>query len=359
MATVSERRNRQGQLIGWQAKIRRHGWPVQSRTFRSRRDAEAWATTKEAEMIRGIFVDRRPAERVTLYDAIETYITEVVPAHKGGTTESLRLRRFQRDELKLCQHAMAQLTAKLFVDYRDRRIKEVAPGTVKREFNLLNSVIEAWRRNHPVIENPLRDVKRPSVDDERDVRLTPKEWARLLKACAKETIRGKWESDGKGGRRPKRNTWLAPAVELLKETGARRSELLRWRWDDTDLKAAIATFRDVKNSRDPAARIDRSIGLSPRAVQILRKLRRSPDGRVIPLTFEALKQSFERARTAANLEHFRMHDLRHEMASSRHEEGWSPVEVMAQGGWRDPKSMKRYSNLTAAHLARRFRHQRV
>lgn len=114
-------------------------------------------------------------------------------------------------------------------------------------------------------------------------------------------------------------------------------------------------FRDVKNSRNPEERIDRHVGLSPRAVQILRKLPRSLDGRVIPLSPEALRQAFERARARAGLPHFRLHNLRHELASSLTEAGWSPIEVMAQGGWRDPKSMKRYTNLSGRHLAARFR----
>jgi integrase len=131
--------------------------------------------------------------------------------------------------------------------------------------------------------------------------------------------------------------------------------LLKWRWDDTDLGAGVAVFRDVKNSRDPSKRIDRQIGLSPRALEILQGLPKSLDGRIIPMNLDELKRAFERARKAAGLEHFRLHDLRHEMASSRHEDGWSPVEVMAQGGWRDPKSMARYSNLCGQHLAARFR----
>jgi integrase len=118
-------------------------------------------------------------------------------------------------------------------------------------------------------------------------------------------------------------------------------------------------FSDVKNSRDPKTKIDRQIGLSRRAIAILKGLPRSTDGRVIPMTVETLKQGFERARLRAGVPHFRLHDARHELASSLTEAGWSPVEVMAQGGWRDPKSMKRYTNLTGKHLAARFRNSRA
>lgn len=356
MATISEQRNRRGELIGWQAKIRRRGWPVRSKVCGTRKAAEDWATHTEAEMIKGTYVDRRPADRTTLHAVIQDYIDQIAPTHKGGSSEVARLKRFTRTEPKLCQYAMALLTPELFEKWRDRRLKEVAPGTVKREFNLLNTVIESARRRLKMIENPLTDVDRPRVDDERDVRLSPRQWRRLLEECRKERTRaGPRKEDASGKRIRPPNPWLAPAVELARETGARRAELLGWLWKDTDLKHRVAVFRDVKNSRDPKTRIDRQIGLSPRAIAILKKLPRSTDGRVIPLTTESLKQSFERARARAGLPHFRLHDARHELASSLTEAGWSPVEVMAQGGWRDPKSMKRYTNLSGKHLAARFR----
>jgi integrase len=339
MATIAERRNRNGELIGWQAKIRRNGWPTLSKTSSSRREVEEWAKLKEAEMIKGDFIDKRPADRITFGDAIDRFVEDIAPIHKGGRSEIYRLNQFKRDEAALCQYSMARLTPELFEEFRDRRLAQVSAGTVRREMNLLHSVIETWRRKNRLIENPLKDTRRPSVGDERDVRLNPNEWARLLKECLAS-----------------RNPWLAPAIELLRETGARRSELLKWKWSDTDLSANVATFRDVKNSHDAGRVIDRCIGLSPRAIEILTALPRdSNEDRIIPLTIEALKQAFERARKRAKLSHFRMHDIRHELASSLHERGWSPVEVMAQGGWRDPKSMKRYSNLSAQHLATRFR----
>lgn len=51
MATIVPRKNDNGDLIGWQAKIRRRGFPAQSRTFDSRKAAEDWAKVIEAEMI--------------------------------------------------------------------------------------------------------------------------------------------------------------------------------------------------------------------------------------------------------------------------------------------------------------------
>ena len=76
--------------------------------------------------------------------------------------------------------------------------------------------------------------------------------------------------------------------------------------------------------------------------------------RVFPITGNALRLAFNRARDKAGVPHFRFHDTRHERTSSLFEAGWSMIEVMAQTGHKDPKSVKRYANLTSRHLADRL-----
>jgi integrase len=94
-----------------------------------------------------------------------------------------------------------------------------------------------------------------------------------------------------------------------------------------------------------------AVGLTPHAVELLHKLPRSTSGQVFPITADAFKSAFNRARIRAGLGHFRFHDTRHERISSLVEAGWSDTQVMAQSGHRDPKSLKRYTNLRTAFLA--------
>jgi tRNA A37 methylthiotransferase MiaB len=42
----------------WRVRVRRRGYPVQSRTFDTKARADAWARSVEGEMDRGLFVDR-------------------------------------------------------------------------------------------------------------------------------------------------------------------------------------------------------------------------------------------------------------------------------------------------------------
>lgn len=334
MATFLERRNRDGQLIGYQAQVRKKGYPTQVKTFDKRADAVAWATVIESEMVRRVHVDRSKAERTTFREAVEVYIRDVAPSHKGSRDEILRLNRFLRDEPKLASHALATLTTRLFEEYRDRRLKDVVAGTVKRELGLLHTVIEAVRKSHGMIENPISDVRRPSVRDARDTRLHPGEEERLLEACRKA-----------------RNPWLTPAVLLALETALRRGELLALRWGCVDLDQLHAHIPDSKTGKG------RYVPLSPRAYEVLWELgagERPSDGAVIGTTAEGIKQSFERARARANMEHFNFHDLRHEATSRLFERGWNVMEVASVTGHQDLQMLKRYTNLRASDLAKKM-----
>lgn len=376
MATIREKGPHQ-----WHAQVRRRGWPITTATLRTKK--EAWARDIESQMDRGVYVDRSAGERTTFKEAIERYLQEVTdkrPVEASRLAERARLERFMRDEPDLCAYAVANLRPEHFEDYRDRRLTQtasrdapggrgqykaesrdvklrkdgkpranaakprpepkpaalIAAGTVKRELTLFKHVIDHGKRRYGLLVNPVNteDVKRPVVNDERDVRLTIDEIEGLLVACQEA-----------------RNQWLAPLVEMAFETGARRGSLLRLRWADVDLSGRGALLRGVKNSRNPGEQIDVQIGLSPRAIEILTALPRSIDGRVFPITENAMKGAFNRARDRAGVPHFRFHDTRHERASSLIEAGWSDSAVMSQTGHRDPKSLKRYVNLRKSHLA--------
>ncbi len=147
-----------------------------------------------------------------------------------------------------------------------------------------------------------------------------------------------------------RNRLIDPFVELGFETGARRGNLLRLEWCDVDLENRTALLRGLKNSQNPHMVINHEIGLTRHATDILHGLT-TKDDRVFSMTANAFRLSFNRARKMAGLEHFRFHDTRHERISSLFEAVWTMIQVMAQTGHRDPKSVKRYANIQGGFLA--------
>ncbi|HVJ44519.1 MAG TPA: site-specific integrase [Dongiaceae bacterium] len=379
MATI-----RQKGPYQWHAQIRRNGYPNQTKTFSTRKEAEAWAREIEGKMDRGAFALRVMDERTTLGDLLVRYEMDVTAKRPGPgskATEKARIRRFLREEPGLCAYAAINLTAELFEDYRDRRLNQfasrgtpggrgqykagqgpklrkdgkprknaarpkagpkekklIAPGTVKRELTLLKRVIDRYKRKLGLADNPVscENVERPAVNDERDVRLEAEKIKLLLQECYRTE-----------------SPWLGPIVECAFEIGARRGSLLRLQWPDVDLEKKSVKLKAVKNSRSPEIVKDDVVGLSPRAIEILKTLQRiEGDLRVFPITQDALKCGFERARKRAGVEHFRFHDTRHERASSLVEAGWSDTQVMAQTGHKDPKSLLRYVNLRKETLGK-------
>lgn len=341
MATIHKRADGQ-----WQVKIRRNGWPHQSKTFTNKKKAQDWASRIESEMSSGLFIDRSAGRRTSLQYLIELYLIDVTDKRAGEQSriaERSRLERFMREESELCSYAVVNLSPEHFEDYRDRRLAQVngrgktlSPGTVKRELTLLKRVIDYRKRPLGLVINPVntQDVARPAVNDERDVRLSGDEITNLLNACS-------------AGRNP----WLRSFVELGFETGGRRGSLLNLKWDDVDLDERRLVFRGVKNSRNPDQVIDHVVALSPRAIEVFRALPRSLDAQVFPMSANAFRLAFNRARKKAGVEHFRFHDTRHERVSSLFEAGWTDTAVMAMSGHRDPKSLKRYANLKPDFLA--------
>ena len=66
----------------WKAVIRKTGWPTASKTFRTKRDAEDWSRRTEDEMVRGVYIQRAPAERMTVEAALTRYLREVTPTKR-------------------------------------------------------------------------------------------------------------------------------------------------------------------------------------------------------------------------------------------------------------------------------------
>ena len=326
MATIEKR----GQF--WRVKIRRTGLPSQTRTFDNRTQAQQWARGVESEIDKGIVVDRRVAQRLSLAEILERYRREVTPTKRGAADENLRLKAMaQRPFARI---KMSALTSSQLAAYRDERLKVVSGATVNREFSVLSHAIDTARREWDVYlpTNPCTLVRRPPQGRPRDRRLQGDEEKRLLAAC-----------------RGARNKWLVHFVALAIETGMRRGELLGLLWDNVDLERRTAFLPVTKNGES------RGVPLSSRAIEVLRALPPSTNGRVFAeLTREALKQSFNRAARRAGITGLRVHDLRHEATSRFFEKGLNVMEVASVTGHKTLQMLKRYTHLSVTDLATRL-----
>lgn len=147
------------------------------------------------------------------------------------------------------------------------------------------------------------------------------------------------------------NPHLAPIVALLLVTGARKSEVLKARWEQFDL--------DRRQWRVPKSKsgYHRFIPISDVARQILEERRSTaPESPWVfpnPTTgkpFVEIFNSWKTARLRAGLKDLRIHDLRHSFASSLVNGGAPLYEVQKLLGHSSIRTTERYAHLAPERL---------
>ena len=329
----------------WRARVRRQGHPTQSKSFRLKLDAERWSAKIEGEQDRGTWRDTSTADKITLAALLADYAGAV--QHKASTMPYL-LKRLSAD---LGRHSLAALTPAVLVAWRDQRLDCVAPGTVQRELSALGGAL-TWAIKDRLIAmpagNPVSAIRRPQTGRARDRRLEPGEERRLLDALGDRAGEVTGAKRAGAYRVGTRNPWVRPLVQLAIETAMRQGELLALTWDNVDLKARTAHLEDTKNGEA------RTVPLSSRAVALLGALPRSTDGRVFPVTAQAVKLAWKRACRRASIEGLHFHDLRHEATSRLAEKLPNLIELAAVTGHRDLRMLKRYYHPRATDLAKKL-----
>ncbi|VWC10224.1 putative plasmid recombinase [Burkholderia lata] len=335
----------------FQAIVRRQGFPPHSKTFTTRKDAEAWAARIESEMLAGSFSDLTEANRTSFGDLLARYGREISPQKKGGALEQLRIQKLLADPI--AQLKVSALSGVTLAHYRDRRLsgsstqKAVSGSTVNRELTLLSHVISVaskeWGIHIPV--NPVSMIRRPKENRARSRRLSHEEEQRLLAELAPSPR----DESGRFERGGSRNDWVRPIVIIAVETAMRRSEILSLRWTDVFLEDQYVRLHDTKNGES------RDVPLSSRAVATLSALPRHPTGRVFPISADALKKAFVRACDRAQLNDLHFHDLRREATTRMADLVGSVLELAAITGHRTLNVLHRvYYKPRASDLARKL-----
>jgi integrase len=217
----------------WKAVIRKQGWPITSKTFRTKRDATDWARSTEDEMVRGVYISRAGAERMTVEAALKRYLQEVTPTKKPTTQRSEKI---TAEHLMgfLGKYSMAALSSDLVASYRDHRIAAgKSNNTVRIELALLSNLftiaIQEWGLG--LTHNPVSAIRKPSPGKGRDRRLSQTEEKRLLQAVDQYS-----------------NPMLGWIVRIAIDTGMRQSEILNLRTSQVNLASRVARLTDTKNN---------------------------------------------------------------------------------------------------------------
>ncbi|MDR5771792.1 MULTISPECIES: site-specific integrase [unclassified Caballeronia] len=320
----------------WQAKVRRKGFPAQSKAFASRAEAEVWARSIETEYDKGHTVDHSDARDTILRGLLRQYLSEVVPRQRGFEPEGHRVRFLMRQPVTA--FSLTNLTRSALVAYRDNRLRTVSGSTVRKELLVMRRAIEFGRKELGLYlaENPLDWIRLPDENEARDRRLLPGEEERLLVEC-------------QAARAP----YLLPLVVIAIETGMRQSEMLGLTWERIDTARRVVYLPTTKNGQP------RGVPLTRRAVQALESMRnarvyqwsREPaGGPFLHVSATVVRHAFMRARDKAGMHDLRFHDLRHEAVSRLFERGLNVMEVGSISGHKTLSMLRRYSHLSMDHL---------
>lgn len=316
----------------FQAQVRRQGYPAQSGTFETRKDAEKWVRAVEREMDTGTFVPRSEAMRTTIKMLGDRYLKERAAKMKSERQESQRTRGIIA---KFGNYNLSAVTPAMIADWRDELLaKPLAPQTVHSYIAVLGRLYRSAEVDFGIplpMGNPVNSVRKPSFKNERDRILSADEEKALFEALAKS-----------------RSKHLEPISRLALETAMRRGEIIGLEWKHIDLKRQLAYLPVTKNGDA------RYVPLSSRAVAVLKSLPRPLEGgRVFSVSLSAITEGFQRAAIRAGVADFRFHDLRH-CAVSRLAGKLSMHELAKVAGHRSPRSVMRYYKEDPDELVRKI-----
>lgn len=244
---------------GYQAQIELKGIR-KSKTFPTKREAMAWAYDQEQLIISEQSLV--PGDKHTLRDALEKYRDEITNRNTGARWEKVRINAFlaQPQWLPL-NKKIGQVTTEDFGNFRDERLKTVKPGTVLREFGILSAMMEVVRKEWKwIIENPIKDVKKPQEPPARDRLITRSEIKRMLRGMdyhpsaprATGTIHA-----------------IANCFLLALRTGMRAGDMTGLTWENVHPRYVVIELDKVGRRKG----IGRDVPLSKKAVRIIEKMR--------------------------------------------------------------------------------------
>jgi integrase len=315
----------------WRVEIRKIGSKGIHKSFIVKDEAIRFARETEVKIEQGLYQDLTLAKKTKLKDVLAQYRDRVSINKKGYEQERYKINKIIRSNI--ADKTLSQLTPLVLFEHIEQQKKLYTASTVNKSITIINLALNFAERflGISLNTNPLKFIKRLKESQFVGQVIEPHEEALLLKHAEFSKL-----------------YWLKVAIILGIDCGLRRGEILKLKADDINYNNCTAILRDTKNGET------REIGLSSRAIQELKKLPVSIDGKLFPCkrsdTFTFYYKQLKRWSGVKK----RFHDTRHTFASRSTTSGWSITEIAAQGGWKQLQVLKRYTHIKAEYLAKKM-----
>lgn len=323
----------------WRVLVRRKGHPQVCRTFKTEKDAKAFAKRAEAEIAAGRTIAKGGLTVARAVEAFRELREQGRRPVKPTSNEEYMLRHLA-DPDGIGAVDVDRLTPQKLAEWCRLRADDGAgPYTVGMEVSKLATVLKYAAISLHVPMPDAVGAARPLLEysgligpgKARERRPTREELARVLDQLSPQ---------------------MGDVVLFAIATAMRRAEICRIQWTDVDEARRLVLIRDRKHPKRTKGNhqwvplIDRA-GIDAWAI-----LQRQPAGeRIFPLSPEFLSDSFAAACKAAGVTDLHFHDMRHEATSRMFEAGMTIEQVAIVTGHQDWRNLKRYANLKpeAAH----------
>ena len=225
-----------------------------------------------------------------------------------------------------------QITSAMLSDLMlEIKTEDRANATVNRSRALLSSMFNVAFEREIIEQSPMTRVKKLVEQNQIERYLSDDELKRLMNVLANHHAH---DID---------NQIIVGIVEMLLLTGARKGEVLNLKWSDLDENNHLWKLNENKSGKP------RIIQLNSQAQQIIRRMSRkylyvfaNPK---TGLPFNDIRKTFQKILEVAQIENFRIHDLRHNFASMAVNNCCDIYVVQHLLGHASPTTTQRYAHL--------------
>jgi len=238
---------------------------------------------------------------------------------------------------------LSDISPFLIEKYKTQRKTEGAkPMTINHEMACLRHMFTMAMKWGKAEKNPVREVKFLKEPQGKDRILTYEEEKRLLNYVRSKT----------------KSKHLEAIIITALNTGMRKGEILKLKWENVDFKTGYITVVETKNGEIRKIPMNKSLTTILKNVKSNARLK--DDDRLPEYVFcdkekkpyRDVKTGWWKALKEAQIENFRFHDMRHTFGSRLGMAGVDIKTIQDLMGHKDIKMTMRYSHPTPEHKRR-------
>lgn len=290
-----------------------------------RTTAEKALKIRRAEVVQGKFNIPGKTKSVFFFELVEDYLKYAKDNHKAPERSEVACKEFRKS---FRNEDVNDINPWNIEQYKSKR-KNIGlkPSTINRELSILKRIFSLGVIWNKVKKNPVVGVNFFTIPPKRPIVVEEKEFLKLYNAAPEH---------------------LKPILYVAYDTGMRKGEILKLKWDDLDLVNKFIVVRDSKNSES------RKIPISNKLINMLLTLKENNKGEYLfcyndNKPIKDIKRSFNTALRNSGIQKCTFHDLRHSFASRATMAGIDPFTVQELMGHKSVEMTKRYSHPTPKH----------